>query len=138
VTGYAGDITPEQAWSMVKAGALLVDVRTAAEWKWVGIPATDEDCSAPVFIEWVSVTGQPNDTFVEQLMEAGLTPGGDTPVVFLCRSGQRSIGAATAATTAGIGPAYNILHGFEGAPDADGHRGTVAGWKVSGLPWRQG
>ena len=29
------------------------------------------------------------------------------------------------------------LDGFEGAVDPEGHRGTTAGWKASGLPWRQ-
>ena len=57
-------------------------------------------------------------------------------MVFLCRSGNRSIGSAIAATEAGIGPSYNVLDGFEGNLDADGHRGTT-GWKAVGLPWTQ-
>ncbi|WNM24744.1 rhodanese-like domain-containing protein [Demequina capsici] len=139
MTEYAGDITPQQAWEMVEDGAILVDVRTAAEWQWVGVPDTAPAGAPPVFIEWVTWPGgAPNATFMQQLLEAGLTPGEKRPVVFLCRSGQRSIGAAKAATEAGIGPAYNILDGFEGAPDASGHRGGAAGWKALGLPWRQG
>ncbi|MGZ4527583.1 MAG: rhodanese-like domain-containing protein, partial [Mycobacterium sp.] len=59
------------------------------------------------------------------------------PVIFLCRSGQRSIGAAEAATAVGIAPAYNVLDGFEGHLDAHGHRGET-GWRAIGLPWRQG
>ena len=36
-TGYAGDISPEQAWAWVQSGeAELVDVRTDAERAWVG------------------------------------------------------------------------------------------------------
>ncbi len=138
MTGYAGDLTPQQAWEMVEDGAVLVDVRTAAEWQWVGVPDTAPAGSAPVFVEWVTWPGgAPNDSFVTQLLEAGVTPDVERPVVFLCRSGQRSIAAATKATEAGIGPSYNIVGGFEGGPDESGHRGTGSGWKVSGLPWRQ-
>ena len=57
-------------------------------------------------------------------------------MVFLCRSGNRSIGAAKAATAAGIEPSYNVLDGFEGDLDDDKHRGGT-GWKAVGLPWRQ-
>jgi rhodanese-related sulfurtransferase len=63
--------------------------------------------------------------------------GEGTSIYFVCRSGVRSIAAAEAATAAGLGPAYNVLEGFEGPHDAAGHR-TVAGWKVAGLPWKQG
>ena len=58
------------------------------------------------------------------------------PVVFLCRSGNRSIGAAEAATEAGIAPSYNVLDGFEGNLDEHKHRGGT-GWKAVGLPWKQ-
>ncbi len=90
-----------------------------------------------MLIEWVSYpTGTRNDNFVDQLKEAGIAGGENAPVIFLCRSGQRSIGAAEAATAAGIGPSYNVLDGFEGGLDAEGHRGAV-GWRALGLPWRQ-
>ena len=132
---YAGDITPQQAWDLLREHpeAVLVDVRTDAEWRFVGVPDTAELGRQPVLIEWVSVTGSRNDNFVDQLKEAGISGG---PAVFLCRSGQRSIGAAQAATAAGIEPSYNVLDGFEGGIDADGHRGA-AGWRALGLPWRQ-
>jgi rhodanese-related sulfurtransferase len=87
-------------------------------------------------VEWQRFPdGRVNDRFVDELREAGVAPG--TPVYFLCRSGVRSVAAAEAATAAGLGPAYNIVHGFEGPLDEQGRR-TVAGWKNSGLPWRQG
>jgi rhodanese-related sulfurtransferase len=69
------------------------------------------------------------------LAAAGVTAG-ERPVVFLCRSGNRSIGAAEAATAAGVAPSYNVLDGFEGNLDEDGHRGAT-GWRAIGLPWRQ-
>ncbi|MFE5706761.1 rhodanese-like domain-containing protein [Rhodococcus koreensis] len=136
---YAGDITPEHAWELLRDNpdAVLVDVRTDAEWKYVGVPDTTSLGRKTVLIEWVSYpTGSRNDNFVDQLKEAGIAGGDNGPVIFLCRSGQRSIGAAEAATAAGIGPSYNVLDGFEGGLDADGHRGAV-GWRALGLPWRQ-
>ena len=42
------------------------------------------------------------------------------------------------ATQAGYPQAYNVLEGFEGDRDADGHRKTVGGWCAAGLPWVQG
>jgi len=58
--------------------------------------------------------------------------------MFLCRSGARSHQAAQAAMQAGYANAYNILEGFEGDKDANGHRNTVGGWRFAGLPWIQG
>ena len=135
--GYAGDITPTQAWDLLaeRDDAVLVDVRTDAEWRYVGVPDLRPLGRQAALVEWASYpSGRLNPRFVEQLEAAGVTP--DRPVVFLCRSGQRSIGAAQAATAAGYGPAYNVLDGFEGATGPDGHRGHT-GWRAEGLPWVQ-
>lgn len=140
MTEYAGDLTPQEAWDLLLSNptAVLVDVRTEAEWRFVGVPDTSDTGREPVFAEWVNYPeGARNPRFLEQLRDAGLAPETGAPVVFLCRSGQRSIGAAIAATAAGIGPSYNVLEGFEGPADASGHRGA-AGWRAAGLPWRQG
>jgi rhodanese-related sulfurtransferase len=139
VTDYAGDLTPQQAWDVLASNpkAVLVDVRTPAEWNFVGIPDTGDLGRAPVFVEWTSYPdGELNHRFVQDLLEAGVEPSADAPVIFICRSGQRSIGAAMAATEAGIGPSYNVLEGFEGETDENGHRGRE-GWRAAGLPWRQ-
>ncbi|MFF0498946.1 rhodanese-like domain-containing protein [Nocardia aobensis] len=137
---YAGDITPAQAWELLRDNpdAVLVDVRTEAEWRFVGVPDTTSIERPTALIEWVDGTGSPNPAFVEQLKQVLADRAGDSdaPVIFLCRSGQRSIGAATAATAAGFAPSYNVLEGFEGPLDAEGHRGG-AGWRALGLPWRQ-
>ncbi|WP_084102399.1 rhodanese-like domain-containing protein [Demequina sp. NBRC 110051] len=140
MSGYAGDLTPAQAWELLTSNpdARLVDVRTEAEWRFVGVPDTSATGKEPILVEWASYPAMSrNEAFVDQLLAAGLEPGSDAPVVFLCRSGQRSIGGAMAATEAGIGPSYNILDGFEGGPDSAGHRGAQ-GWKAEGLPWHQG
>ncbi|WP_404382161.1 rhodanese-like domain-containing protein [Knoellia locipacati] len=134
---YAGDVTPAEAYAAVTSSedAVLIDVRTRAEWAYVGVPALDPP-HRPVFVEWQRYPdGSINDSFVEDLRSAGVGEG--ATLYFLCRSGVRSIAAAEAATAAGLGPAYNVLEGFEGPHDASGHR-TVSGWKVAGLPWKQG
>lgn len=134
---YAGDITPEQAWKLLSENseAVLVDVRTDAEWRFVGVPDLSTLARDVVYVEWNRTDGSHNDAFVDDLQASGVTPG-ERPVVFLCRSGNRSIGAAEAATAAGIGPSYNILDGFEGNLDENRHRGGT-GWKAVGLPWTQ-
>jgi rhodanese-related sulfurtransferase len=135
---YAGDVTPAEAYAAVTGGedAVLVDVRTRAEWTFVGVPDLSTRGGALVLAEWSTYPdGNVNERFVDEVREAGLVPG--RPVYLLCRSGVRSRSAAEALTAAGLGPAYNVAEGFEGPHDGDGHR-TVSGWKNAGLPWRQG
>ncbi|GAB19189.1 hypothetical protein GOEFS_076_00180 [Gordonia effusa NBRC 100432] len=134
---YAGDVSPEQAWKQLETNpnAVLVDCRTQAEWNFVGVPDLEILGKATVFVEWVNFPdGQPNTSFVEQLREAGVTENNE--VLFICRSGHRSIGAAQAAAAAGITKSYNIVDGFEGGLDDNDHRGSV-GWRAANLPWRQ-
>ncbi len=128
--GYAGDVAPGLAWQLVQSRqATLVDVRTAEELHWVGrVPGT-------LHVEWTSGRdGIRNELFLEQLAE--LVPQ-DRQVLFLCRSGVRSIAAAKAATQAGYRSAWNILQGFEGPADAQKQRGRIGGWRSAGLPWQQ-
>jgi rhodanese-related sulfurtransferase len=135
---YAGDVQPEEAYAALAADedAVLVDVRTAAEWAYVGMPDLSGLGKRVIAVEWQRFPdGAVNGDFVEQLQDSGLPDG--APIYFLCRSGVRSVAAAEAATAAGLGPAYNVVDGFEGPHDELGHR-TLAGWKVAGLPWRQG
>jgi len=68
-----------------------------------------------VYIEWNTTDGRRNGNFLTNAGagRAGRRRWGRAAVVFLCRSGNRSIGAAVVATEAGIAPAYNVLDGFE-------------------------
>ncbi len=132
------NVAPKQVWDALKAdpAARLVDVRTPAEWAYVGMPDLTESGQEPVLIPWqIFPTMHVNADFMEHLQQAGLTPG--HRVYFLCRSGVRSLAAAQAAQAAGYTHVYNITDGFEGPPDQDGHRGKIAGWKADQLPWRQ-
>ena len=135
---YAGDLSPQEAWARLEAGAVLVDVRTEGEWAHIGIPDTKsagENPRAPLFIQWNLAGGIPNPQFIEQLNQQA-PDGQGTELVFLCRSGARSIAAAIAATEAGF-TSYNVLEGFEGEPDRHGDR-IVNGWKNRGLPTNPG
>jgi rhodanese-related sulfurtransferase len=132
------NVPPRKTWEALKGDpqAQLVDVRTDAEWNFVGVPDLAQAGKQPALIPWqVYPAMQVNGAFVEHLKEAGLTP--DNHIYFLCRSGARSMAAAQAAQAAGYAHVYNIADGFEGPPDGDGHRGSVAGWKADELPWRQ-
>ncbi|MGC4934676.1 rhodanese-like domain-containing protein [Gordonia sp. DT30] len=134
---YAGDLTPQEAWDKLEQNpkAKLVDCRTRAEWSFVGVPDLEIVGKRPLFVEWTTFPdGRPNEGFVAQLRDGGIAD--DDEVIFLCRSGHRSIGAAEAATAAGVSKAYNILDGFEGALDEYDHRG-FKGWRALDLPWRQ-
>ena len=127
---YAGAVTPAEAHTLMQAGVKLVDVRTEPELQYVGsVPGSDA-------IEWNTYPeGRRNPDFLTQL---GDTVKKDQPVMFLCRSGVRSHQAAIAATQAGWQETYNILEGFEGDKDSEGHRNVVGGWRKAGLPWIQG
>jgi rhodanese-related sulfurtransferase len=132
------DVEAGKVWEALKADprAQLCDVRTDAEWNFVGLPDLDTLGREPVLIPWqVYPTMQRNAGFLDHLRQAGLEP--ETPIYFICRSGARSLAAAQAAAAAGYKSVYNVAEGFEGPPDADGHRGQVSGWKAAGLPWRQ-
>lgn len=129
---YSGALLPQEAFALLQSlpDARLVDVRTRAEWDWVGrIPSAVE-------IELLSYPGnRPNPEFVSQL-EQQVDTG--TPVLFICRSGGRSHNAAMLATQAGYSDCYNVLEGFEGDRDPQGHRNVLGGWRAAGLPWIQG
>lgn len=137
--GYAGDINPKEAWDILQRNpdACLIDVRTEAEWRYVGVPRLDALQKRTYCVCWqMFPDNQLNDGFVQQVKDQGIRP--DQPLLLICRSGQRSRNAAIALTAAGYERCYNVAEGFEGDRDGAGHRGTVGGWKVAGLPWSQG
>jgi len=139
---YAGDVDAKTAHDAIaeQDGAVLVDVRTQAEWTFVGVPDLRALGGEPLFVEWQSLPpAQPVKDFVGDLAKKISAKGLDqsAQIYFLCRSGVRSQSAAIAMTQAGYAHCYNIAGGFEGPLDQDGHRGTQSGWKAAGLPWIQ-
>ena len=137
--GYAGDLTPGETWNLLAAepGVVLIDVRTDAEWNYVGVTDLAALGKEQINISWLTFPGNvKNENFVAEVRTA--FPNPDTTILFLCRSGQRSASAAKAMTEAGYSNCFNIAEGFEGDKDETGHRGTKNGWKVRGLAWKQG
>jgi rhodanese-related sulfurtransferase len=127
-------VTPAEAYALLQADpkARLIDVRTSAERDWVGRVAVPPEQHASV--QWVLYPGGvPNQEFASQLERAA--PDKDDVLLFLCRSGVRSRDGARVATELGYKNSFNILEGFEGDKDAQGHRKTVGGWCKAGLPW---
>lgn len=133
---YAGDITPKEAWTILEEnpGAVLIDVRTQAEWDWIGQVDLSGLGKKHGCVEWIHYPGGlQNEQFVDQIKAVATDPA--LPVLLLCRSGVRSKHAAIVMTAAGYQTCYNIAGGFEGDKDENGHRATVNGWKVASLPW---
>jgi rhodanese-related sulfurtransferase len=140
--GYAGDVSAIDAYSILEEdqSAVLVDVRTKAEWTYVGAPDLSGVGKETIFVEWQefpSMRVAPD--FAQRLLGILRARGvsATTPVLFLCRSGVRSRAAAIALTEAGQARCYNIAEGFEGPLDDKRKRGSASGWKAGGLPWAQ-
>jgi len=131
-----------EAWARLQAGSSrLVDVRTRAEWSFVGVPDLSQLDQQPILIEWQSFPdGMANATFVPALMEQleKGDVGEDVELLFLCRSGARSRQAAKTVVAHGQMRCESLTDGFEGPLDENQRRGRLSGWKVDNLPWVQG
>lgn len=135
---YAGDVSPSDAWGILRddAAAVLIDCRTEPEWRYVGLPDLSALGKEVLCVCWqVFPDLRLNDGFAEAVAELGVTP--ERTVLFLCRSGVRSRNAAVALTAAGYRRCLNVADGFEGPHDRERRRGRIGGWKASGLPWSQ-
>lgn len=131
---YKDDVAPAEAFRRLQENpkAWLIDVRTVPEWGFVGVPNVER----LVRLSWQQFPAMQIDpAFVEKVEAAGI--GKDDDVFLICRSGARSANAAATLAAAGFANCYNVSEGFEGDRDDEGHRGTVGGWKASGLPWIQ-
>jgi rhodanese-related sulfurtransferase len=127
------NLTPKQAFDVLQKerSAILIDVRTQMEHVYVGHPV------GAVHIPWKEAPGwEVNPHFAAEVASA--VPDVDTPILLLCRSGQRSLSAAQALEQAGYKRLINIIDGFEGPLDQNNHRGNLGGWRFCGLPWKQG
>ncbi|MFK5950488.1 MAG: rhodanese-like domain-containing protein [Methylococcales bacterium] len=127
------NLNPKQSWALLQGNpmAVMIDVRTAIEHSFVGCPPNS------IHIPWKEFPGmQLNELFVAQVEEK--VSDKSIPVLLLCRSGVRSVAAATALEAAGFEKLINIVEGFEGALDEEKHRGNIDGWRFHGLPWEQG
>lgn len=130
------------AWNVLQANsrAQLIDVRTRAEWTYVGIPDLGPLGRRTVLIEWQTFPDQSVDLrFAERLANElqALGVQVDDDLFFICRSGSRSLAAAKVMAASGYRACHNVSEGFEGPLDDARHRGTQIGWKAIGLPWQQ-
>jgi rhodanese-related sulfurtransferase len=140
--GYAGDLLAADAYDLLAkdVASALIDVRTQAEWAYVGAPDLQSLGKTPLFLEWQGFPSmQVNAHFAARLSEMLETAEVErgAPLIFLCRSGARSRQAAIAMTNAGWAPCFNVSDGFEGPLDPSRHRGVIGGWKAGNLPWTQ-
>ena len=139
---YGGEISVLDCWELLSqsSNAVLIDVRTNAEWAYVGAPNLNADMNSLISQQWqvfptMAVDPDFTTVLVATLKEMQL--GEDAKLCFLCRSGVRSLAAARAMWSLGYKETFNVTGGFEGDSDANGHRGLTNGWKAAGLPWRQ-
>lgn len=136
------DVPVRATWDRLKTdpSAVLIDVRTRAEWTFVGVPDLETLGRRTLLVEWLEFPeNRHNAGFVDQLTSqldgAGVSRG--SALYFICRSGSRSRHAAAAMKTVGYERCYNVAEGFEGPLDGDSHRSRHSGWKVEGFPWVQ-
>lgn len=139
---HIDDVPVEEVWSRLAedAGAVLIDVRTRAEWTFVGLPDLSTIGKRVLTVEWQTVPEGTEACFADRMAKALDAAGAnkDSELFFICRSGARSRMAAEAMSSTGYRRCRNVADGFEGPLDADRHRGQVAGWKAAGLAWVQG
>jgi rhodanese-related sulfurtransferase len=137
------DVVVTDVWNKLKSdpSAVLIDVRTRAEWIFVGIPDLAPLGKRVVTVEWQTFPENSVDPDFAQRLKAALSGTGaneKTQMFFICRSGGRSRMAAEAVAVLGFENCFNVADGFEGPLDASRHRGTTGGWKAAGLAWAQG
>ena len=140
--GYKADVGADEAWTLLgsNAGSVLIDVRSRAEWAFVGTPDLSSIGKQVVFAAWQDFPAMQVDPNFAGSLDAALAGQGvdrNASLFFLCRSGGRSAATAAAMTAAGYANCFNVAGGFEGGHDEKGQRGKTAGWKAAGLPWRQ-
>ena len=137
------DVAVMDVWEKLKStpSAIMIDVRTRAEWTFVGVPDLSALGKRIVTVEWQTFPENSVDPAFTQRLKSALTGlGADTAteMYFICRSGGRSRMAAEAMAALGYKHCSNVADGFEGPLDKDRHRGRLGGWKAAGLAWTQG
>ena len=126
------NLTPRQSWDLIQQNpnAVLIDVRSKVEHGFVGHPI------GAIHIPWKEAPDwKVNAQFLRDVVNR--VSNKNTPILLLCRSGQRSLDAAKALEDIGYQRLINIIDGFEGPLDAQNHRGNLGGWRFDNLPWVQ-
>ena len=137
-------VTPSEAYEILQNddGAVLIDVRTQAEWSFVGVPDLSGLGKQVWTIEWQQFPSMAQNASFLPTVSGLCDEARQQPkhMLFICRSGARSLHAAHAVLS-GLGReglrCTNVAEGFEGDLDQQRHRGASNGWKARGLPWAQ-
>ena len=136
-------VTPEEANELATtdANTFILDVRTIAEWKWVGHPGENElGEGAALQGKVINISsriekkGQMviNRSFLRDI-DSVFDDNPDVTLITMCRSGGRGAAAAQILEDNGYN-VFNMVEAFQGAADERGYR-TLNGWVVSGLPY---
>ena len=135
---YKRNLLPKMAVERMNENpqAVLIDVRTRAEHKYVGFP--DNSILIPWFDE-PDLESDP-DAFYEAVIDAlsNRSDAMDTELILICRSGFRSNEALKCLQSKGFTSVSHVASGFEGDLDENDHRGNLNGWRNDGMPWSQG
>jgi len=134
---YKRNLLPKMAVERLQNNpqALFVDVRSKAEYKYVGYPENS------ILIPWIDDPDwEPNpETFSDAVMQEldGRENLSDTEIILICRSGFRSNEALKCLENKGFTQVSHVASGFEGDLDENDHRGNLNGWRHDGMPWSQ-
>ena len=135
---YKRNLLPKMAVERLNENpeAVLIDVRTKAEHKYVGYPENS------ILIPWFDepdLESNP-DAFYESVLAllSERTDVLETELILICRSGFRSNEALKYLQSKGFTCVSHVASGFEGDLDENDHRGNLNGWRHDGMPWMQG
>ena len=134
---YKRNLLPKMAIERLQNNpqALFVDVRSKAEFKYVGFPENS------ILIPWIDDPDwEPNpEAFSDAVMQEldGRENLSDTEIILICRSGFRSNEALKCLENKGFTQVSHVASGFEGDLDENDHRGNLNGWRHDGMPWSQ-
>ena len=134
---YKRNLLPKMAVERLQSNsqALFVDVRSKAEYKYVGFPENS------ILIPWIDDPDwEPNpEVFSDLVMQEldGRENLLNTEIILICRSGFRSNEALKCLENKGFTQVSHVASGFEGDLDENDHRGNLNGWRHDGMPWSQ-
>ena len=134
---YKRNLLPKMAIERLQNNpqALFVDVRSKAEYKYVGYPENS------ILIPWIDDPDwEPNpEAFSDLVMQEldGRENLLNTEIILICRSGFRSNEALKCLENKGFTQVSHVASGFEGDLDENDHRGNLNGWRHDGMPWSQ-
>ena len=134
---YKRNLLPKMAVERLQSNsqALFVDVRSKAEYKYVGFPENS------ILIPWIDDPDwEPNpEAFSDLVMQEldGRENLLKTEIILICRSGFRSNEALKCLENKGFTQVSHVASGFEGDLDENDHRGNLNGWRHDGMPWSQ-